>query len=141
MIMIFLTKVHTDVPQEKLAEVIKKCHNIRKKSSTTKRELQSVIGSLMFVHKCVIPTRFFVNRILQGFREAKGDRIEITQEMRKDFRWFCKFLPIFNGTAKFDHEIIDQVLTLEIDACLQRVGGLEKYGILSRNSHVIETKK
>ena len=91
---------------------------------TTKRELQSVIGSLMFVHKCVIPTRFFVNRILQGFQEAKGDRIETTQEMRKDFRWFCKFLPIFNGTAKFDHEIIDQVLTLDIDACLQRGWGV-----------------
>ena len=114
------------VPPEKLAEVIKKCQEIRNKSNTTKRGLQSVIGSLLFIHKCVTPTRFFVNRILQGLREAKGDRIAITQEMKKDFTWFCKFLPIFNGTAKFNHVIIDQVLTLEIDACLQRVGGVWK---------------
>ena len=123
------------VPPEKLVEVMKKCQETSGKNSTTKRGLQSVIGSLMFVHKCVTPTRFFVNRILQGLREAKGDRIVITQEMKKDFKWFCKFLPIFNGTAKFSHAMIDQAFTLEIDACLQRVGGgLEKYGLFSRNS-------
>ena len=90
-----------------------------------------MIGSLMFVHKCVTPTRFFVNRILQGLREAKGERIVITQEMKKDFKWFCKFLPIFNGTAKFSHAMIDQAFTLEIDACLQRVGGVWKNMVYS----------
>ena len=85
----------------------------------------------MFIHKCVIPTRYFVNRILQGLREAKGDKIPITEDMHRDVKWFCKFLPVFNGTAKFNHDIIDQALTLEIDACLQRVGGVWKNMVYS----------
>ena len=37
---------------------------LESKSRAYKRELQSIIGSLLYIHKCVRPARLFVNRIL-----------------------------------------------------------------------------
>ena len=51
------------VPEGNLLEVIDKCRNAGEKASISKQQLQSIIGSLIFVVKCVKPTRYFVNRL------------------------------------------------------------------------------
>ena len=91
------------------AEVVSKC------------QLQSVIGSLMLVHKAVKPTSFFVKILLHSLREAKH-KIHVSDEMRKDLAWFLEFLPAFNGTATYDHKVIPHQHTLAVDACLEGMG-------------------
>ena len=88
----------------------------------TVRDLQSVIGSLMFIYKCVRPSRFFVNRLLNTFRSANTPNIQVNADVRKDISWFIKFLPVFNGSTTYDHKYIACAQSLAIDACLQKVG-------------------
>ena len=121
------TTDHTlSIPEEKFGEIIKKCEDIFHNTSITLRQLQSVIGSLMFVHKCVKPTRFFINRLLDALRNASTTRIAVSTEMRRDLAWLLRFLPLFNGTTKYIHGVIEEMETLHIDACLQSVGGVWK---------------
>ena len=111
------------VTQEKLSEIVAKCRQTYEANIISKRQLQSVIGSLMFVHKAVRPTRFFVNRLLDSLRAANS-RVRVNSEMKKDLSWFLHFMPAFNGTASYDHKDIDYSQTLAVDACLTGVGGV-----------------
>ena len=113
---------------EKIAEIIDKCSCMLNSEWASKRQLQSVIGSLMFLHKCVRPTRFFVNRLLHTLR-VSNNRFKVTEDMRRDLRWFLRFAPQFNGTTTYDHVVIDQMETLHIDACLTGVGGVWKNNV------------
>ena len=76
----------------------------------------------MFIHKCVRPTRYFVNRLLEALRSAETKNIKVTEDMRKDIAWCEEFLPVFNGTASHNHDTVEFAETLEIDACLTHVG-------------------
>ena len=67
----------------------------------SKRGLQSLTGSLMFMHKVVRSNRYFVNRILQGLRQANSDRVMVTEEMKRELRWISEFVPKFNGTTTY----------------------------------------
>ena len=51
------------VPSEKLAEIKKLCQHWLQKQSCMKRQLQSLLGSLLYVSKCVKNARFFLNRM------------------------------------------------------------------------------
>ena len=121
-IIINTTDYTLSIPEEKFVEIIKKCEDIFHSRVITLRQLQSVIGSLMFVHKCVKPTRFFINRLLDALRNASTRRIAVCTAMRRDLAWLLRFLPLFNGTTKYVHEVIEEMETLHIDACLQSVG-------------------
>ena len=59
------------------------------KKSATKTELQSLIGKLSFVSKCVRPGRLFLTRILDTLRSLRRNhhRIKLTAEFRKDIHW------------------------------------------------------
>ena len=117
------------VPTGKLAEIIKKCKKVNQQTQITRQELQSLLGSLMFIHKCVRPTRYFVNRLLEALRCSEKKHIKVTADMCKDIAWFREFLPVFNGTASYD--MIEFAETLEIDACLTHVGGVWNNAVYS----------
>ena len=42
-----------------------------RKYSCTRRQLQSLLGHLIYIHKCVKPSRFFVNRMLDLLRQTQ----------------------------------------------------------------------
>ena len=77
----------------------------------------------MFIHKCVKPTRYFVNRLPEALRNSQNKHIKVTTDMRKDIAWFIEFLPVFNGAASYDDELVEFSETLEIDACSMHIGG------------------
>ena len=52
------------VPPEKLASIADICHTWESKVTCSKRQLQSLLGSLLFISKCVKPARVFLNRML-----------------------------------------------------------------------------
>ena len=64
------------------------------KKSATRTELQSLIGKLAFVCKCVRPGRLFLSRLLDTLRSLRRPRhrVRLTADFRKDIRWWLRFL-------------------------------------------------
>ena len=92
------------------------------KKTCTKRQLQSLPGLLLYVHKCVKPARAFLNCMLALLRSGHAkQKIDLTPDFKRDLRWFGKFLPLYNGVSLHDHRSTD--FTLELDACLTGLGG------------------
>ena len=68
---ILINTIHKtiSIPPEKLQEIKNICSEWQYKKSCTKTQLQSLLGSLLYVTKCVRPARFFLNRMLQILRD------------------------------------------------------------------------
>ena len=57
------------VPPDKLDSIIDMCCQWKTKKFCSKRQLQSLLGSLLYVSKCVKPAHTFLNRMLMLLRE------------------------------------------------------------------------
>ena len=73
-IIINVKKQTVSIPEGKQEEILKKCQEISKQKFVTKRSFQSLLGSLMFVHKCVKSSRTFTNRLLECLRHTESAR-------------------------------------------------------------------
>ena len=101
------------------------CHKVRAKKVISKRALQSIVGKLLYIHKCVKPARIFVNRILALLRENFDKKqIKLTTSFYRDIDWFLAFLPKFNGVTYMSPLIGPEHDHLYLDACLTGLGGL-----------------
>lgn len=112
------------IPQSKIDEIITKVSSHVSKKSMTKKQLQSVIGSLVHVAKCVAPGRLFVSRLLDALRGMKK-YININSDMRKDMRWFIEFASQWNGVGVIPNTSFTKVIT--VDACLTGLGGADEH--------------
>ena len=111
------------VPQEKLSNILEMCTNWSQKSHCTKKQLQSLLGCLLYITKCVRHSRPFLNRMLDLLRSHFGkEQIPLDINFHRDLNWFQKFLPQFNGKAFFVHRPVQA--TIELDACLQGLGAV-----------------
>ena len=121
-VLIDTEKGTVSIPPDKLSQINDTVRQWIKKTTCTKRQLQSLLGLLLYVHKCVKPARAFLNRMLALLRAGHAsEKIHLTPEFRRDLRWFVKFLPLYNGVSLYDHRNIDH--TLELDACLTGLDG------------------
>ena len=96
----------------------------RAAKSINKRQLQSLIGKLVHIAKCVEPARIFISRLLDALRAMGPTQfVRITDDMRADMDWFREFVADWNGTsiipATKPHRVI------QVDACLTGVGGTD----------------
>ncbi len=89
------------VTEERLEETINLLKSWSKKRSASKTELQSLIGKLVFITKCVRQSRLFLNRMLNLLRSMTPDvkRIKLSKSFMKDVRWWREFLYRFNGMS------------------------------------------
>ena len=111
------------IPSDKLEKILKICFQWKDRATCKKRELQSLLGSLLYVSKCVHSSRPFLNRMLDLLRASnKLESINLNIEFKRDLNWFCEFLPHFNGSAFFKHDNIDG--EIELDACLEGLGAI-----------------
>ena len=71
------------------------------KRTCTLKQLQSLVGQLMFVSKCVRQSRISVSRILDLMRgvNAPHHHLRLNSEFRKDLYWWRHFLPLYNGVS------------------------------------------
>ena len=94
----------------------------RHRNTCSRRQLQSLLGHLLYIHKCVKPSRIFVNRMLQVLRsQYDSNVISLTTDFHRDLQWFTKFMADYNGISLYDHKPIAH--TIELDACLTGLGG------------------
>ena len=93
------------IPPEKLHDVTQTVHHWLSKDVVSKRQLQSILGLLLYIHKCVKPARVFLNRMLELLRSAHiRQKISLTPDFKRDLRWFAKFLLQYNGMSLYDHK-------------------------------------
>ena len=75
--------------------------------SRSRRDLQSLLGQLLYITKCVRASRVFLNHMLALLRASeKLELIQLSKSFKQDLNWFCLFLPTFNGTTVFSHKVI-----------------------------------
>ena len=108
------------IPQDKINEVLEKVSKFTKAKSMTKRQLQSILGQLLHVAKCVRPARLFVSRLLDKLRETKGLHLNVNADMRADFRWFQEFCAQWNGVSYM--AAVTPTRHIYVDACLSGIG-------------------
>ena len=56
-------------PHGKLEEIVEMCKKWASKTYCSKKDLQSLLGSLLYITKCVAPARSFLNRMLLLLRQ------------------------------------------------------------------------
>ena len=89
-----------EIPAEKLQQINVTVHQWMGKDVVTKGELQSILGLLLYVHKCVRLAKFFLNRMLEVLRNSHStQKITLTSELKRDLRWFARFLQEYNGVT------------------------------------------
>ncbi|XP_019643774.1 PREDICTED: uncharacterized protein LOC109484856 [Branchiostoma belcheri] len=115
------------VPQFRLEEVRLLLDAWIDKKKALKRELQSLIGKLVFVSACVAPGRLFISRMLEVLRSVRRShhRIRLSRDFKLDVRWWRRFMTLFNGVSLLTPDIYcapDEVVAT--DACLTGCGGI-----------------
>ena len=117
------------IPTDKLNEVVQAVNRYYTAKSINKRQLQSLVGKLVHVAKCVEPARAFIACLLDALR-AFGDRpyIKVTDDMRADLGWFREFVQDWNGISLIPPAAPHRVI--QVDACLTGIGatnGVQAY--------------
>ena len=107
---------------QKVSEITHLCNTSLNKSTVNKSELQSLLGSLLYITKCVKPARYFLNRMLQLLRDNEHNNTTVlTLEFLKDLAWFNTFLKTYNGVTIY--QVTPLYHRVFVDASLQDNGG------------------
>ena len=114
------------VPPDRMEEIILKVSEWQGKSRCKKVELQSLIGKLQYVAKCVLQSRVFLNRLLETLRSMKERKsIKLSDSFMKDLRWWDKFMEKYNGVSFIPSDIwMEPDVTFATDSCLIGCGGV-----------------
>ena len=96
------------VPPDKLAEIKSEIGKWSRKTTITKKNLQSLLGKLFWVSRVVRLARVFMGRLLQLLRDMAptGDntKVKLPVEAGKDLKWWDRFLDHFNGIQMITEE-------------------------------------
>ena len=106
------------IPQNKMQRIVAMVQEWKSKKYCSKTQLQSLLGHLLYIDKCVKPSRFFLNRMLENNYDKVS--ITLTSDFRRDLRWFDAFVRDYNGVSYFEHNYVRGVV--ELDACLEGMG-------------------
>ena len=110
------------IPPEKFRDIANMCRNWTNKTYCSKSQLQSLLGSLLYITKCVKPARIFLNQMLQTLRDnIDNTKIILTSDFFKYLAWFNEFLSPYNGVTYYDQKF--SRIPIHVDACLTGLGG------------------
>ena len=86
---------------DKLSRTKEALHEWCRKKSATLKELQSLIGTLQFACRVVVPGRAFLQRIISLTKGISSSRwlIKLNTEFRKDVSMWLAFLEHWNGVT------------------------------------------
>jgi len=115
-----------EVPQSRLHDIRAELEVWLSKDTTSIKQVQSLIGKLVFISKCVPSSRIFLGRLLHFLRGMDRDKeAHLSQEFRQDIVWWYKYVGVFNGVSMMhleDWTRPDEFL--ECDACLEGCGAI-----------------
>ena len=114
------------VTRERLEETKILLESWMKKRYASKKELQSLIGKLCFITKCVRQSRIFLNRMLNLLRSMSTSqkKVHLDESFMKDVRWWKEFVSRFNGVSFIPPEVwAEPDVSFSTDSSLQGCGG------------------
>ena len=109
------------IPPEKVAAILAEVEKYLARRRISKKQLQSLVGSLIHLAKCVQPARLFVGRLLEGLKGLRKPWTSITSRMKEDLRWFAEFCADWNGRSLIPSPSPTRIISL--DACPTGIGG------------------
>ena len=96
------------VPPSKLEELKSEVRMWLRRTTITKKELQSLLGKLFWVARVVKHSRVFLGRMLEQLRAmaAKPDnkKVKLWDETRKDITWWATYMEHYNGVEVIANE-------------------------------------
>ena len=114
------------VPPSKLTEIKAEIGLWLRRTTINKKELQSLLGKLFWVAKCVKYARVFMGRLLDQLRTMSSikdtKKIKLKEESRKDILWWSQYLEHYNGINLIVNEnpiplSFEQLLDKPYDIC------------------------
>ena len=141
-------KLTMEVTPDRLHEIKSILADWSLKKTASKRDLQSLIGKLQYVAKCVRAGRIFISRLLRQLCKLnhQSHKFTLSSEFRKDLSWWSAFLVEFNGVCLLsDSNWSEPDAEFATDACLTGCGGVNAFfyfgrpfpsSILSANLHI-----
>ena len=120
------TEMTISVTEERLKEIKVLLEKWRGMSSASKNELQSLIGKLCFITKCVRQSRVFLNRLLDTLRCTKDrGRVVLSVSFKKDIAWWIEFMCQFNGVSFIPSAVwMEPDFAFSTDSYMKGCGGI-----------------
>ena len=110
------------VPSAKLEDVLSECRPWAHKVTATRKEIQSLVGKLVHISRCLPHARRFICRILATLRKAPDTgRVPLSTSFKADVRWFQKYAEYSNGVRLIDPDLLEY--NIECDSSLTGGGG------------------
>ena len=89
-----------EISVEKMDDIKRELDLWLYRQSATRREVESLIGKLQFLAKCIKAGRIFLSRLIQWLRGMdRMKRYSMTMEARKDIAWWGRCAHQFNGVS------------------------------------------
>ena len=108
------------VPPDKVQELRNELSIWLKKSKASKKSLQSILGKLFWVSRCVRFSRGFMGRLLCHLRAIHHypdhKNVPIPDDCQEDLRWWSRYIRRFNGVELMYSETIHD---LQLDELLK----------------------
>ena len=90
------------VPAEKVEELRSELNRWRRKSTVTKKALQTLLGRLFWVARCVRFSRGFMARLLAQLKTmhtlSDNKKVPLSDDCKEDILWWARYIRQFNGT-------------------------------------------
>ena len=90
------------VPSDKLEEIREELSLWVRKTTTSKKSLQKLLGRLFWISRCIQFSRAFMSRLLNQLKSMHGladhKKVKLSQDCKDDIQWWARYVRRFNGT-------------------------------------------
>ena len=115
-----------EISEEKMSEIRQELDTWLYRTAARRKEVESLVGKLQFIAKCVKAGRIFLSRLIQWIRTMDRRHLyPVPLEARRDIAWWGRFAHRFNGVSLLwltKEPGMDMIL--QTDACPKGYGGI-----------------
>ena len=119
-------KMTMEIPEDKINEITRELKTWLYRTAASRKEVESLVGKLQFLGKCVKPGRVFIARLLNWMKTLRRTgKHSIPQEARKDIAWWGRYIQEYNGVSiMWMHNIPEPDKVIATDASKTGYGGI-----------------
>ena len=114
-----------EISKQKMCDIRQEINTWLYRKTAKCKEVESLIGKLQFIEKCIKVGRVFLSRLIQWIRHMnRSTEYPIPQEARKDIAWWGRCAANYNRVSIIwlhKDPMVDNLLAT--DACLTGYGG------------------
>ena len=117
-----------EISQQKMKDIMEEIKTWLNRTAAKRKEVESLIGKLQFLAKCIKAGWIFLSRIIQWIRGMnRQEEYPIPMEARKDIAWWGRCAQQFNRISLiWLHKELEVDKVIATDACLVGYGGTYK---------------